>query len=86
MLIAIYIDDENLQKLIKIVKNSTKAKIKALDSPWREKLKSISIDENNLLYMNDRPIIPKNLQTPFKNSLPWGHHRRDQMLRMQVSQ
>ena len=46
MLIANSNDNENLQKLIKIVKNPTKAKTKALDSPWRERSNSISIDEN----------------------------------------
>ena len=49
MLIAKDNDDENLQNLIKIVKNPSKAKIKALESPWRERFKSIAIDENNLL-------------------------------------
>ena len=34
MLVANYTDDKNLQKLIKIVKNPTKAKIKAFESPW----------------------------------------------------
>ena len=81
MLIANYNDDETLQKLIKLVKSPTKAKIKALESPWRERFNSISIDENNLLYMDDRLIIPKNLQTPIKNSLQWGDPGRDQMLR-----
>ena len=33
--------------------------------------------------MDDRLIIPKNLQTPIKNSLHWGHPGRDQML-MQI--
>ena len=47
----------------------------------RERFKSISINENDLLYMDDRLIIPKNLQTPIKNSLHWGHPGRDQMLR-----
>ena len=81
MLIAYYNGDENLQKLIKLVQNPTKAKIKALESRWRERFNSISIDENNLLYKNDRLIIPKNLQTSIKNSLQWCHPGRDQMLR-----
>ena len=52
MLFLNYNDDENLQKLIQIVKNSTKAKIKALESSWLERFISISIDENSLLYTN----------------------------------
>ena len=81
MLIANCNDDENLQKRIKIVNNPTKAKIKALESHWRERFISISKDENNLLYMDDRLIIPKNLQIPIKNSLHWGHPGRDQIER-----
>ena len=81
LLIANYKDDENLQKIINLVKNPTKAKIKALDSPWRERFTSLSLDENDLLYLDDRLIIPKVLQTPIKNSLHWGHPGRDQMLR-----
>ena len=63
------------------MKNSTKSKIKSLDSPWRERFSSLSLDENDLLYLDDRLVIPKILQSPIKNSLHWGHPGRDQMLR-----
>ena len=90
MLIATYNDDENLQKLIKIVKNPTQAmepmERHKLESPWRERFNSISRDENNLLYMDDRLIIPKNIQTPIKISLHWGHPGRNQLLRQLVTQ
>ena len=49
LLTANYLDDEFLQKIISIVKNPTKAKIKSLESPWRERFNSLSSDENNLL-------------------------------------
>ena len=78
LLIANYKDDENLQKIINLVKHPIKSKIKSLDSPWRERL---SLDENDLLYLDDRLVIPKILQSPFQNSLHWGHPGRDQMLR-----
>ena len=81
MLIAIHRDDENLQKIIAILKNPSKAKIRALDSPWRERFNSILLDENDLLYMDDQLIIPKILQASIKNSLHWGLPGRDQMLR-----
>ena len=80
MLLANYRDDENLQNLIAIVKNPFRAKIRALDSPWSERFNSILLDENDLLYMDDRLIKPKRLQAPIKNSLHWGHPGRDQML------
>ena len=53
LLAANYLDDEFLQKIIKIVKNHTKGKIKSLDSPWRERFNALSLDENNLLYIDD---------------------------------
>ena len=68
-----------MQKIISIVKNPTKGKIKSLESPWRERFNSSS-DENNLLYFDDRLIIPIILQAPIKNFLHWGHPERDIML------
>ena len=41
LLTANYQDDEFLQKIISIVKNPTKAKIKSLESPWRERFSSL---------------------------------------------
>ena len=81
LLIANYKDDETLQKIINLVKNATKSKIKSLDSPWRERFSSLSLDENDLIYLDDRLVIPKILQAPIKNSLHWGYPGRDQMLR-----
>ena len=63
------------------MKNPTKSKIKLLDSPWRERFSSLSLDENDLLYLDDRLVIPKILQSSIKNSLHRGHPGRDQMLR-----
>ena len=80
LLAANYLDDEFLQKIIAIVKNPTKGKIKNLDSPWRERFQALSLDENDLLHLDDRLVIPKVLQAPIKNSLHWGHPGRDAML------
>ena len=63
------------------MKNPTKSKIKSLDSPWRERFSSLSLDENDLLYLDFRLVIPKILQAPIKNSLHWGQPGRHQMLR-----
>ena len=41
LLIANYKDDQTLQKIIDLVKNPTKSKIKSLDSPWRERFFAI---------------------------------------------
>ena len=68
------------RKILNIVKNPTNGKIKALESPWRERFNSLSLNENNLLYFDDRLIIPKILQALNKNSVQWGHPGRDIML------
>ena len=62
------------------MKNPTKEKIKNPDSPWRERFHALSLDENNLHHIDDRLVILKIFQAPIKNSLHWGHPRRDHML------
>ena len=74
-LIANYKDDETLQKIINLVKNPTKSKIKSLDSPWRERFSSLSLNENDLLYLDDRLVIPKILQAPIENIIALGTPR-----------
>ena len=59
LLAANYQDDELLQKVINIVKNPTKGKMKSLDSPWRERVNALSLDENNSLFIDDRLVISK---------------------------
>ena len=81
MLIANYADDEFLLKMIAIVKYLSKAKIRALYSPWRERFNAISLAEKDLLYSDDRLKFPKLLRTPIKNSSHWGHPGKGQMLR-----
>ena len=51
-----------------------------LDSPWRDIFNAISLDENNLLYIDYRLVIPKFFQVPLKNSLHLGNPGRDNML------
>ena len=62
------------------MKNPTKGETKSSDSPWRERFNALSLDESNLLYIDDRLVIPKILQEPIKNSLHWRHPGRDNML------
>ena len=69
MLVSSYKDDENLQKVITIVKNTTEGKIRALDSPRRNKFTALSLDENDLLYIDDRLVILKLPQGPINISL-----------------
>ena len=61
------------------MKNQAKRKIRKLDNPWRESFSLLSVDENDLLFIEDRLVIPKILQGPINISLHWGHPGRDQM-------
>ena len=76
LLISNYRDDEFLEKLTEIIKKPTKAKLRQLESPWREKFNSLSLDENSFIYMHDRLVIPTVLRTPIKNSIHWGTQGR----------
>ena len=69
MLVTSYRDDETIQKKISKVKIPPKGKVRALDSPWRERINAFSLDENDLLYREDRLVIPKTLQSPINISL-----------------
>ena len=81
MIVANYEDAETLQKSFSIFKNPTKIKIRSSDSPWRERFTALSVDATNLLYIDDRLVIPNRLQGPIKIPLHWGHPGCDQMLR-----
>ena len=50
--------------------NSTKRK-RGSDSLCREQFTAFSFDENDLLYLDDRLVIPKLLQCSIKVSLHW---------------
>ena len=80
LLISNHRDDEFLEKLTEIIKKPTKAKLRQLESPWREKFSSLSLDENSFIYMHDRLVIPTVLRTPIKNSIHCGHPGKDIML------
>ena len=80
LLAANYLDDEFLQKNYQHSEKPNQGKNKNLDSPWRERFQALSLDENDLLYLDDRLVIPKILQAPIKNLLQWGHPGKDAML------
>ena len=79
--IANYKDEETLQKTNLWSKTLQKQKLKpSIAHGANVSHLSLSLDENDLLYLDDRLIIPKVIQTPIKNSLHWGHAGRDRML------
>ena len=71
---------EFLQKIINLHKIPDSTKINRLPTPWREKFKSISRDENDYLYVDERLVIPKALRPIIMRSLHYGHPGRDSML------
>ena len=74
-------EDRHLQKMIKLVKSKDAAQIARLPVPWREKFTAFNLNSNNLLYMNERLVIPKNMRENMMNAIHFGHPGRDAMLR-----
>ena len=59
---ANYENDRNIQKIIRLIKDKNPAVISHLPPPWREKFNSFSLDSKNLLYMDQRLVIPKDMR------------------------
>ena len=78
---ANYEEDRHLQKMIKLVKSKDAAQIARLPVPWKEKFTAFNLNSNNLLYMNERLVIPKNMQENMMNAIHFGHPGREAMLR-----
>ena len=76
---ANYEEDRHLQKMIKLVKYKDAAQIARLPVLWREKFTAFNLDSNNLLYMNERLVIPKNMRENMMNAIHFGHPGRDAM-------
>ena len=55
-------------------------KIIRLPALWREKFKSLSLDSNDFLYMDERVVIPEIPRRILLRSLHYGHRGRDSML------
>ena len=49
---------------------------------WREKFQSFSVDEKDLLYMDNCSVIPQPMRSMIMCSLHYGHPGRDSMLAM----
>ena len=82
LLPANYVADKLIQRVISLVKTYNKTGVSRLPSPWREKFQSFSIDDKNLLYMDNRLVIPQSMRSMIMCSLHYGHPGRDSMLAM----
>ena len=78
---ANYQEDRHLLKMIKLVKVNNAAQIARLPPSWREKFNSFSVDDRDLLYFDERLVIPKNMRENMLNAIHFGHAGRDAMLR-----
>ena len=82
LLPANYVADKLMHKVISLVKTCNKTGVSRLPSPWREKFQSFSVDEKNLLYMDNRLVISQSMRSMIMCSLHYGHPGRDSMLAM----
>ena len=78
---ANYENDRNIQNIIRLIKDKNPAVISRLPPPWREKFNSFSLDSKNLLYMDQRLVIPKDMRENVLRAIHFGHAGRDAMLR-----
>ena len=78
---ANYENDKIVQKVIRLVKNKNTAIVSRLPPPWREKFPSFSENEQGLLFMDNRLIIPKDMRDNIMRAIHYGHAGRDSMLR-----
>ena len=72
--------DELIQKIVTSIQKPDSTKINRLPTPWREKLRCLSLDQNKFMYMDERLVIPKALRPIIIRSLHYGHPGRDTML------
>ena len=71
---------KQLQKSIRLLQKRNSTQISGLSPPWREKIHSLSLYSNNLLYLDDRLFIPKDLRKSMLTAIHIGHAGRDAML------
>ena len=51
---ANYEKDKHLQKIIRLLQNRDSTQIARVPPPWWETFHSLSLDSNNLLYLDER--------------------------------
>ena len=78
---ANYEKDKRLQKIIRLIRNRDSSQIARLPSPWRGKFNSLCLDSNNLLYLDERLVIPEDMRENMLTAIHFGHAGRDAMLR-----
>ena len=64
--------DKQLQKIMHLVKTREGENLEVA-SPWRETFNSLSVDNRNFLYMDNRLVISQNLRASIMSALHYGH-------------
>ena len=78
---AQYETDDFIQKMFGLLKEPDTTKLSScLPTPWRENFKCLSLDAYDLIYMDERLVIPKALRPVIIRSLHNGHPGRDTIL------
>ena len=62
LLPANYCAEKLIQKVIGSVKKVIKTGVTSLPSPWRETFQSISLDEKDFFYIDNRLVIPQSMR------------------------
>ena len=77
---AQYETDEVIRKIVGLLKKPETTKISRFPTPWREKFNCLSLNANDFIYVDERPVITKALRPIIMRSLHYGHPGRDTML------
>ena len=70
----------NFRKFISLVKTREGESLEAA-IPLERNIYSLSVDQRNFLYIDNRIVIPQNLRATIMSALHYGHPGRDTMLR-----
>ena len=74
-----YGTDEFIQKIVTLIQKPDSTKINRLPTPWREKFRCLSLDQNKVMFMDEQLVITKALRLINIRSLHYGHPGRDTM-------
>ena len=72
---------KQLQKTIRLLQTRDSTQIARLPPSWREKFHSLRLYSKNLLYLDERLVIPKEMRENILTAIHFGHAGRDAMLR-----
>ena len=78
---ASYLKDKQLQKNNRLLQSRDSTQNALLPPPSMEKFFSPSLDSNDILYLDERLVIPEGLRENMLTAIHFGHAGRNAMLR-----